>query len=389
MSTMGFNGPCFVQVYQYNTSKHEKHQKQARQSMHHSKSRAATTEHGRTGSVEFVFVVVELEVSEAYYQEQCFDDWGHGYFSNRQVESEAAEVRIHKLFADPSTSTMGSYECAPCHEGRTLFNCGPFLPAVIADCDVVNIHTFQSPTDLDNAILKNPKLAEGHLANAWRPLRLQRGGFVTRVSTELENPKTVAPSASWVPSIVPEQYRDPNAGAQGPSQGLGGDFATIIGLMALGQAPYETSEAFANCWRGYQWSARRHSQSDAMKNTAFTGAPRGILVHMAIDPVCQDLEQALGHIQEVEQHGTIIYDSRYRFFVSNLSQIELIQVKRERSWSMARRFQVECRLAFASFTEYTRTPAFRVPQHARAAWTTYTCQISTHNQGPRFEIMIT
>ncbi|KAJ1329755.1 hypothetical protein MN608_06491 [Microdochium nivale] len=316
----------------YFTSTHDKRQKHAKPIKHSSKSRTTTVESEHIGLVDFVFAVIELEVTDAYFQEQRFDDWGNSippfmpehfnelwnshvyryrdgdvfeapnYIWSRQVESEAAEVRIFRLFPDPSTSVISPRECTPCHDGRTLFNCGPFLPAVIADCDVVNIETFSSQWELQRAIENNPGLATQRLANVWRSLRLHKDNVVTRVSTLEAYPKHVAPQASWVPSIVPEQYRDPDPRHQGSSHGLGGDFGTIIGLMALGQAPHQTREAFASAWRGYQWAARRQRDS-------FTGVPRGILVHMAIDDSRQEVGQALMAIHEAELYDTIIYDS--------------------------------------------------------------------------------
>ncbi|KAH7033615.1 uncharacterized protein B0I36DRAFT_110895 [Microdochium trichocladiopsis] len=306
---------------------HDRHNKRSKSSRHPSKPRVDLVHREHSGAVDFLFAVIELGVSDGYIVNPLHDTWGNplppsvkeefthswgepqvyrykdgdvfeasDYAWRRGANNNLDEdVLVYRFTSDRSGSEAGPVYCESYGTGWTLFNCGPFVPAVVAHTDVTNCTMVELGNVLDPA--------SDAYYNAWGSLRLEIDGPITRVGTSADSPKHIAPPASWIPSIVPEPYRstDPRSPPEG-GRGLGGQFGIIIGLMALGQAPGRLREAFTTTWRGYRWLARRD-------DLAFTGFPRGVLVHIAVDPTRQDPETAFAAIAYAEACEAIILDN--------------------------------------------------------------------------------
>ncbi|KAH6892996.1 hypothetical protein B0T10DRAFT_591834 [Thelonectria olida] len=97
---------------------------------------------------------------------------------------------------------------------------------------------------------------------------------------------------SWMPSLIPASYQSPPLENLAPSQGLGGELAIVLGLMALTVEPdpnggNNTHTVFLGYdnhppkWRQRQWTSgskpRGHPASSEY-------APRGFLVTVFFDP---------------------------------------------------------------------------------------------------------
>lgn len=179
-----------------------------------------------------------------YKDGNVFDVSG-SYTAYRHRATDQSEFTIFRDLSSPQSRESELHPCETYGEGTTVFNCGLALPAIILDADILS-----HPPILDYYDTRRDT------SNSWKPLGLSVDGEVTRINTFRESFKYVAPAASWIPSIVPELYRDLQAHAPHEGSALGGDFGVIIGLMALGQAPDQVHRAFSTSWRGYQWLAQ-------------------------------------------------------------------------------------------------------------------------------------
>jgi len=255
---------------------HHKHQKQSKPPATRGKNTVSDLD--QSGLVDFLFVVTQVQVSNAYAMSPDYDCWSNllpprnsddltltsntqdpiyrykdgnvfdvsdSYTTYRDHAADQSEFMIFRVSSDPQTRAPQFHPCETYSEGTTVFHCGLALPAIILDADILS-----QPPILDYYD------ARRDTNNTWKPLCLLIDGEITRINTFRESLKYVAPAASWIPSIIPELYRNLQTHVPHGGHALGGDFAVIIGLMALGQAPDQVHRAFSTCWRGYQWLAR-------------------------------------------------------------------------------------------------------------------------------------
>ena len=201
--------------------------------------------------VEFYFVVNELVLDE---RQPNFDQWGNPIPPNSQYgftgEITGTVFRyqdgnvdhVPNMFwsrerwgdngyiYDGNNSPLYGYSCG------ALFDCGSFLPCVVSD-------------GVDPTVITNE-------APMYFALHFAHHGGITR-ATNGSNKYVAGRSPSWLGTLVSENYRNQDERSP-PSQGLGGDFWIIIGLMALTQRRRHASDAFHH-WRHNRWNGRRQA----------------------------------------------------------------------------------------------------------------------------------
>ena len=284
------------------------------------------SERPSAGDVKFLFVVVEAPVFEDELVNRVprqADRWGNfmppstwlGFGS----EQEASEVFMYR---NGTVTKSAGYEwyrpggpgypgrigkwdfaaldengwptpvfiaCQP-HTTRTIFDGGAFLGTLIqtrdasvdpylesGECRAYNVESspdnssdsgFDSEADdpgmsvIDTSgglNMRHSRVKSSNNRN-WLPMKFVHDAGTSRISLYHGDRCVAGHSPSWVPSIVNPQYATQNAPNR--SRGLGGDMATIIGLLALTQKPYHGGEAFAEeHWRRHKWHGTRHPKA--------------------------------------------------------------------------------------------------------------------------------
>ncbi|CAJ2506527.1 Uu.00g006570.m01.CDS01 [Anthostomella pinea] len=258
----------------------------------------------------FLFVVNEIQLDPAFPRDA--DEWGNerpprqraayraetrgvvfrysngvvspaaGYHWRRPngVGTEGA-IGYDTQSLDASGNIVNTFRPVVGYKTCTVFDAGPFLPWVYVDVDA-------STHDVEYNDQPYDRFWAVNFAH-------QRG--VSRVTSGGE--KLVAgQQCSWLGSLVPESYR--NLRTNPPlSEGLGGELGPLLGLMALAERHRHTNDAFSRHWSGQQWSGRRQV------SVSTEGPPRGVLVHVALEPT-QDPEQAAIGIDYFERHGIAV-----------------------------------------------------------------------------------
>ncbi len=102
----------------------------------------------------------------------------------------------------------------------------------------------------------------------WTAMSFEHDNGVSRISLDGGWRFVAGWGSSWIPTIVAPQYTNPRP--EFVSRGLGGDMATLIGLLALTQEPCHCDEAFCRpnsgsgercqtaVWRRHRWNGTRH-----------------------------------------------------------------------------------------------------------------------------------
>ncbi|RYP11863.1 hypothetical protein DL767_011266 [Monosporascus sp. MG133] len=208
-------------------------------------------------------------------------------------------VRWNFAALDEDGCAHPTYEPCRLHTTRTVFDCGPFLSTVInlRDASVNPMNEEEDGDyhvdeewegvdesegesnhgDVDKDVSSSVKEVEEQDIDPtdwavyectdwhgerddelWFRRRFEHDWGVSRISVGDEAELCVAASnPSWVPTIVSESYLHP--GIKQASRGLGGDMATLIGLLALTQAPGHCDDAFApGVWKRNIWRGKRH-----------------------------------------------------------------------------------------------------------------------------------
>lgn len=237
---------------------------------------------------------------------------------------------------DPKDNLFPAFEpCRP-HTARTIFNCGPFMGIVIkmkdasvdpvyednngyytdeeyeSDDDVSienavygDLESWSKPSDVGKGgegfwdvssrlrsaateEIEWPSLTYDLMdwgaerdSESWLAMKFEHDNGVSRISLGDEGRRYAAGNQpKWIPSIVPTLYTNPDT--QSDSRGLGGDMATLIGLLALTQerdhcdeafyrplnpdtelgifSPYEYHQARV-AWKRHRWNGTRHNNA--------------------------------------------------------------------------------------------------------------------------------
>lgn len=117
-------------------------------------------------------------------------------------------------------------------------------------------------------------------SESWLSMKFEHDNGVSRISLGDEGRRYAAGwRPSWIPSIVPTLYTNPDPHPHSVSRGLGGDMATVIGLLALTQERNHCDEAFYRprkpdtelgesnadehhqaevVWKRHKWNGKRH-----------------------------------------------------------------------------------------------------------------------------------
>ncbi|RYP06467.1 hypothetical protein DL765_009476 [Monosporascus sp. GIB2] len=238
-----------------------------------------------------------------------------------------------------------TYEPCPPHTARTVFDCGPFLPTVISlrdasvdpmneeengdyqvdeewegvdelkgesnhgGVDIGGSSSFKGleepdidPTDW--TVYEYTDWYSERDNELWFRMRFEHDSGVSRISVGDEAELCVAAfNPSWVPTIISESYLHPQI--KQASRGLGGDMATLIGLLALTQAPGKCDDAFApGMWRRNNWRGKRHPDASPRGEDQ----RRGVIVHIAWLPD-QDIHEAWWNLREFELHGVAVRET--------------------------------------------------------------------------------
>ncbi|KAH8664413.1 hypothetical protein BX600DRAFT_540936 [Xylariales sp. PMI_506] len=267
------------------------------ESKHSSKSKGKTSSHssGAAGP-SFYFVVEALDIHPNTELE--VDRWGNNIPPYRVFSGESSWVfRYHDgtaTFADncewrrsPETNDGGIYYqgfgLLNCYSRTTVFNCGPFLPCVVARGDPM--------------VVNEDGIIEGfHALNLTDETR----SGISRLSPTGSPRMAAGRDANFIGTLLPTTYKNriPDAIL---SRGLGGEFGILIGLMALSQDHMNINNAFNSHWRHNRW--RAHLGINAWPTAP--GDIRGVSVHIALEPG-DDVATQIQTIQYYEDNEVTI-----------------------------------------------------------------------------------
>ncbi|ORY72107.1 uncharacterized protein BCR38DRAFT_331047, partial [Pseudomassariella vexata] len=225
-------------------------------------SRASSSTQGGQTSVRFLFVVNEANMLEnarnvdqygnemppLRYDGFDIEDVGtvfqyhngvvtvaEGWYWIRNGPGQIGRITRDQYATDQDGNTTTTYAVAPQYSTRTVYHCGPFLPCVYAPCDAsANIGAF----------------------DRWHALHFHHEHGVSRALANGGNRYIAGKHADWMEKhpIISQLYKNPYPGIP-RSAGLGGDFAIIIGLMALSQPRGTIDRAFQQrLWHMGTWT---------------------------------------------------------------------------------------------------------------------------------------
>ncbi|CAP60935.1 uncharacterized protein PODANS_0_1180, partial [Podospora anserina S mat+] len=133
----------------------------------------------------------------------------------------------------------------------TIFSCSNHLPVIVGpgDASLGNSRVVRHVLDSDNMFY-------------WSLLHISRwddGSNISYVNSEGRGvPSVVGRNPSWIPSLVPQVYWNPNANLV--SGGLSGDLSVLIGLMAFHSRVGRASDVFiSQKWHHNRWIGSQHA----------------------------------------------------------------------------------------------------------------------------------
>ncbi|KAF2971340.1 hypothetical protein GQX73_g2195 [Xylaria multiplex] len=243
-------------------------------------------------SLSFLFVVNELLLDP--HARPNLDQWGTAMppFDSNHYEGEAAGTvfRYHDGVVEVArgyywerdvinlNSTMrpaGSIYLAGGDDGRdppwemtkysqyTVFNCWRPLPCVYMENDPLctRIGPYSNGPPLTLMSFEEPDITG-----------------ITHITTGGSSQVVAGRDPTWIPSLVPEMFRNPDRNAP-VSRGLGGLLPVIIGQMALTQPHGHTDRPFLSRW----WHNGHWRRRDLGTTVSHPLSIRGVVVHVALD----------------------------------------------------------------------------------------------------------
>lgn len=254
--------------HKHSSGKDQKHKR-----YHGSKATAATPEN----NLRFLFVVNELTIDPTYNQRPV-DCWlndvppsspsayGHELIG-RVFQYDGGHVSLAQdcVWYRPRAGVPGnigrhgpdgSFGIMVPYKTSTVFACSPHLPIVVAECDV----------SCDPAFIYRPDCTCNNTAEGlpeptrWNILSFDKyQGFTQANAIGRESPYVLGRNPSWIPALVPKIFQNPDENAP-RSTGLGGDLATLIGLMAFHGGRGRASDVFAGgAWQQNRWHGSTHT----------------------------------------------------------------------------------------------------------------------------------
>ncbi|KAK4174100.1 hypothetical protein QBC36DRAFT_348199 [Triangularia setosa] len=164
----------------------------------------------------------------------------------------------------------------------SIFSCGSHLPVIVGpgDASLGNSRILRQALDSDTVFY-------------WSLLPICRWNDISNVSyvtTEGRGgPSVVGKNPSWIPSLVPQIYSNPNANLV--SGGLSGDLSVLIGLMAFHSRKGRASEVFSSQkWHHNRWVGSQHAPTHVPRTQEDN--PRGFYVQVCLDNLVWGLEDS-------------------------------------------------------------------------------------------------
>ncbi|PTB69417.1 hypothetical protein BBK36DRAFT_1137854 [Trichoderma citrinoviride] len=192
----------------------------------------------------------------------------------------------------------GNYQRAVVYKQLAVFSCNPLLPIAILIGDPLSASGLARVP----LLFHHPRDQEG-VSHAVHPDSLaSQGGAMCKF--------VAGSSPSWMPSLVPETYRNPYH--PGPSRGLSGELPIILGLMAFSEAASEGEEAARRIfldgrrWRNGEW---HHSAAPRGYARSALEKPRGFLVTVFFDPE-NEAYSNVEYLYNMEWRRVIIRESK-------------------------------------------------------------------------------
>ncbi|KAH6611465.1 hypothetical protein Trco_001485 [Trichoderma cornu-damae] len=201
----------------------------------------------------------------------------------------------------PTYTERGEIIKAAVYKEMAVFSCNPLLPIVVINGDPLSA---TGPLDRSPLLFFHPPHQQG-VSQAVHPESLMDPG--PRIC------KYAAGAApSWMPSLVPETYRNPYDPVQ--SAGLAGELPIVLGLMAFSEPVVgEEGESVTQIFLGDhtlhgRWHCRRWKHSAAPRGYALSAAehPRGFLVAIFKDPDNQEFSTE-PYLSDMEWNGIIVH----------------------------------------------------------------------------------
>ncbi|KAK1834884.1 hypothetical protein QBC39DRAFT_181281 [Podospora conica] len=223
---------------------------------------------------------------------------GRGCIARRNPEYDQYVAMYPERMLDVFNPNIPMYNgFPPQYLEHSVFACSPFVPIIV----------LQEDASLGSVIRRRCACGEGHLPDhlySWNLLHFINDDYgVSRATVGVRGTPYVGGRApSWMPSLVPRAFENrlPRAVQNLPaSQGLAGDLPIVIALMAFHGAPGHASNVFAGGkWHHNQW----HGSPNGQHFPATGDSPRGFLVHVCLDLVPEDMDEAtLPHLEAIKE----------------------------------------------------------------------------------------
>ncbi|KAK4668379.1 uncharacterized protein QC763_001180 [Podospora pseudopauciseta] len=191
----------------------------------------------------------------------------------------------------------------------TIFSCSNHLPVIVGpgDASLGNSRVVRHVLDSDNMFY-------------WSLLHISRwddGSNISYVNSEGRGvPSVVGRNPSWIPSLVPQVYSNPNANLV--SGGLSGDLSVLIGLMAFHSRVGRASDVFiSQKWHHNRWIGSQHAPTHVPRTQEEN--PRGFFVQVCLDNLVRGLEDSdenniraedcLQHVLALEWHSVLVREN--------------------------------------------------------------------------------
>ncbi|KAI0424375.1 hypothetical protein F5Y09DRAFT_353486 [Xylaria sp. FL1042] len=185
----------------------------------------------------------------------------------------------------------------------TVFNCWRPLPCVYMEEDP--LCTLISPYPLNSGAGSGGRVrvyGEGSPLNLMSFEDPDITG-ITHIAAGGNSQVVAGRQPSWMPSLVPEMFRNTDRHAPA-SRGLGGLLPVIIGQMALTQPKGETDRPFVE-----QWWHRRHWRRPELGTTVSHPMDiRAVVVHVALDEI-ENKEGSTSESLENFEVGAVVRES--------------------------------------------------------------------------------
>ncbi|KAI1419712.1 hypothetical protein F5Y12DRAFT_792981 [Xylaria sp. FL1777] len=177
----------------------------------------------------------------------------------------------------------------------TVFNCWRPLPCVYMEEDP--LCTLIRPYGVDSGVYR-----EGHQLNLMSFEEADITG-ITHIAADGDSQVVAGRQPSWMPSLVPEMFRNQDRNAP-VSRGLGGLLPVIIGQMALTQPKGQTDRPFTSQW----WHRRHWRRPDLGTTVSHPLEIRAVIVHVALDEV-ENREGSTRESLENFETGIVVRES--------------------------------------------------------------------------------